>query len=127
MAKSSQEFWQTLPKGQGQTLLLIVFLKPKEKVRFWFTARNKVINPEDQDRLQKKLATVKPIKIQNGPVVIAWKIDLWGGLSAKAKKKEGPAPDDILFPKEWQEAAQASKITLKVPLSDEVLRTLWPD
>jgi hypothetical protein len=127
VANTAHDFWQSLPKGEGQTLLLIIYLKPEQKARYWLTFRDKAISAESLEQLQKRLAGVQPFKIQNGQVVVAWKIDLWGGLPQAESKKDVPAPEDILFPKEWQEAAQAKNLTLKLPLSDATLQSIWPD
>ena len=107
-------------------MLLIMFVKSGEKARYWFTFSGEGVSPETSDGLQKTLATISPPKIDEGPVVAALAVDLWGGPDTEG---EAPTPlsDNMLFPKEWEDAAKAKGVRLRIPLAADVLSLMWPD
>jgi hypothetical protein len=116
------DHWDSLAKTKGQTMMLIVFVRPGGKARFDFTFSGEAPDEKTLTEARKTLEKLKVPQVKK-PMLAGLQVDLWGGPD---RPMAGPPPDNLLFPKDWQDSAKKKGITLKVPLNDEVMELIWP-
>jgi hypothetical protein len=115
LQKEGDAFWAKAEQPKAKGLLVAVGVKPGKKARVWCDAVDGEIPAETLARLEKKLAEVPAVAVQQGPIAFAVEIKLWG-----AKPEKFPE-----MPKAWVEAAKKSKERLLVP--DALFQIVWPD
>ena len=103
----------------AEALAIVVAVKPNNKTRFWFVSSR---NTPDKDfnALRDKLAKIAAPKVVSGPVAFAIQSSIAGGTPEKPSK-EPP------IPKEWQDAATATKSKEPLLVPDGFLKLVWPD
>ncbi len=110
------DYWAGQPAGAGQTVTLVVAVKPGGRSRFWADFEPGGLDAEIERRFLQRLEEVPAPVVQQGPVATACHATLWGGKAA------GWA----FLPRQWQEACrQHGHGELLVP--DGILALVWPD
>jgi hypothetical protein len=105
---------EDLPKAKG--LLIAVGIKPGKKARVWCQSVEGEIPAKVLQKLEKELAKVETIALNNGPVAF--------GMEVKVRGSEvGRFPE---FPSVWLEAARKVEGTRLVP-PDDLFKLIWPD
>ena len=98
-----------------ERLDIVVGLKPEKKVKVWFVSSRRS-QDESLAALRKKLETIPPCTVRDGPIAFALRCSIAGGDASQAK-------GEIPMPKEWRNAAPGKDVL--VP--DGVFERIWPD
>jgi tetratricopeptide (TPR) repeat protein len=119
----SIEYWAAQPRGNPQSMLIAIMLKPGNRTRFWFTFSRGGISADVIEGLRKKITSIPVPDVHGGPVATAMNCSLW---DAPAITEQLPS-EAVLFPEEWQRIARQNQFKLKIPISDEPFKAIWPD
>jgi hypothetical protein len=109
------DYWARLPRGTGQSLTIVVAIKPGGQSRFWLDPSPGGVGVTLLEPFAKRLRGLPVPRVRIGPVAFAMHATLWGGLRGGG----GWA----FIPAEWQERCAGQQ--LLVP--DGVLEIVWPD
>ena len=101
-------------KAKG--LVITVGIKAKSKVRIWCDAVEVEMPSDLLRQLEKELALVEAIDLQQAPVAFALNMKLFNRQPAKFQK----------FPPSLTEAAKKHGIKVIIP-PDDLFKKIWPD
>lgn len=93
---------------------IVVGLRPGQRSNVWLDF-DEPVSDALTGELVAKIRSILPIRINDGAIVIALKVGLWGG-------KESPR--GLPNPKEWKVAEQQSLMPLEI---DELVEKIWKD
>ena len=101
--------------GAAASGFIVVALRPGAQARFWldFDGGEAALNPLVRAALIKQLSRVPALEVQQGPVVFALNVGLWGG---KASPRVAPSPQ------EFREASKQAGRPLEI---GELVERIW--
>jgi hypothetical protein len=113
--ETAAAYWIGQPVQAGQTVTLVMAIKPGGRSRFWLDLAPGGLPPEVERHFLSRLEELTPPVVQHGPVAMALHATLWGGRAAGWE----------FLPRQWQQACQHGNQELLVP--DGILPLVWPE
>lgn len=105
---------QAEPQFPPASGFIVVAVKPDQKSNVWLDF-NPTLSPNTAATIQTAARSVSPVAVENGVVVFAIKIGLWGG-----QEPESIAPSPV----EWKAAAKKAGRPLE---TGELVESIWRD
>jgi hypothetical protein len=104
------------------SLDVVIAVKPGMRSRVWFISATRSQGDSRLDSLGRKLESIGPPGVLNGPVVFAISATIAGAERKPPDSKEGFSPPT---PREWEEASR--KLGGQAAYPDDILQIIWPD
>lgn len=111
-------YFSDLPQGDPQTVEVYTIIKPGRKCRFWLGYSSPDRERIGDEKLLRKLETLKSPPVKEGPVVFSLHLLLWGATETNVTWGQ-----NLPIPKEWRAAIGSNAIRMP----DGILPTIWPD